>query len=114
MTHARRQLGIAGEAAVAQWYRQRGWMVVASNWRCRDGEIDLVVTKGRLLAFCEVKSRSSATFGVPAEAVTLAKQRKLRQLAAIYLREHGSGARQLRFDVASVLAGDVTVIENAF
>lgn len=114
MTHARRQLGIAGEAAVAQWYRQRGWTVVATNWRCPEGEIDLVVTKGRVLVFCEVKSRTTAAFGTPAEAVTAAKQQRLRRLAARYLGEHGSGGRSLRFDVAAVLAGEIELIENAF
>jgi putative endonuclease len=71
------------------------------------------------LVFCEVKTRSSDRFGVPAEAVTPAKQRRLRALAARFLAGGGAppwtGApRTLRFDVACVLAGEVSVIEAAF
>jgi putative endonuclease len=96
----------------------RGYRIVARNWRCREGEIDLVVWSRRGdLVFCEVKTRSSARFGVPAEAVTPVKQRRLRVLAARFLAAHGSevaGRRSLRFDVAAVTAGRVEVIEAAF
>jgi len=96
----------------------RGYRIVARNWRCREGEIDLVVWSRRGdLVFCEVKTRSSARFGVPAEAVTAAKQRRLRVLAARFLTAHGrevAGRRGLRFDVAAVTAGRVDVIVAAF
>ena len=116
MTRARRALGTAGEAAVAAWYADRGYEVVARNWRCPTGELDLVVRKGRTLVFCEVKSRSSSAFGAPVEAVTPAKQARLRRLAGCWLEAGGTKARasDLRFDVASVLAGEIEVIEGAF
>ena len=122
MTRARRALGAEGEAAVADWYAQRGYQVVARNWRCPSGELDLVVRKGRTLVFCEVKTRTSAAFGAPVEAVTPAKQARLRRLAGCWLEAaggSGSGAGSgaggdLRFDVASVLAGEIEVIEGAF
>jgi putative endonuclease len=114
----RLRLGARGEQLAAEWYAARGCRIVARNWRCREGEIDLVVWSRRgELVFCEVKTRSSARFGAPAEAVTPAKQRRLRVLAARFLAAHGSelaGRRGVRFDVAAVTAGRVEVIEAAF
>ena len=98
----RRRLGVAGEEAVARWYEAAGYDVLDRNWRCRDGELDLVVKKGDTLVFCEVKTRASTRFGSPFEAVTLTKQRRLRNLALRWLAEHRAHGRTLRFDVASV------------
>jgi putative endonuclease len=115
VTRDRQLLGARGEEAVAAWYRARGYDVLARNWRCREGELDLVAARGRQLVFCEVKTRSSTAFGAPVEAVTPAKQRRLRRLAARWLQDQGSTAgAEIRFDVASVLAGSVEVLEDAF
>ena len=115
MTQARRALGAEGEKAVAAWYEAQGYEVVDRNWRCREGELDLVVRYGRLFVFCEVKSRTSTAFGLPAEAVTREKQARIRRLAARWLEEAATmSAREIRFDVAAVLAGDIEVIEGAF
>jgi putative endonuclease len=117
---ARRTLGDAGEELVARWYVDAGYRVLDRNWRCREGELDVVVARGPVLVFCEVKTRRSTAFGVPAEAVTAAKQRRLRTLAMRWLDAHpGPRAATLRFDVASVLAARgeppvVEVIEGAF
>jgi putative endonuclease len=109
------RLGAQGEQRAASWYAARGYVVVARNWRCPDGELDLIVASPTELVFCEVKTRSSDRFGVPAEAVTAAKQRRLRRLAARFLAEAGgAGGRSLRFDVASVVGARVEVIEAAF
>jgi putative endonuclease len=116
----RRTLGDAGEEAVARWYVDAGYRVLDRNWRCREGELDVVVARGPVLVFCEVKTRRTTAFGVPAEAVTFAKQRRLRTLAMRWLDEHPAArARTLRFDVASVLAPRgappvIEVIEGAF
>jgi putative endonuclease len=112
-------LGAAGETAALEWYRSRGFGVVAKNWRCPSGEIDLVVERAGLLVFCEVKTRRASEFGGGYEAVTHSKQRKLRQLAEIFLREHGSLSEVVRFDVASVHAASgkrvsVELFEDAF
>jgi putative endonuclease len=112
---ARRRLGVNGEAQAAEWYAARGYEVVERNWRCSDGEVDLVLRTGNTIVFCEVKTRSSDRFGTALEAVTPTKQRRLRKLGARWLAEHRSHGRvAARFDVASVMAGDITVIENAF
>ena len=114
MTQARRALGISGEDAVAAWYQARGYEVVARNWRCRSGELDLIVRRGRTFVFCEVKTRSSAAFGAPVEAVTRDKQVKVRHLAARWLEDAPTRPTEIRFDVASVLAGEIEVFEGAF
>lgn len=110
----RRALGASGEAAAAAWYEAAGYAVLDRNWRCRAGELDLVLGDGRHVVFCEVKTRSSAAFGVPAAAVTPAKQRRIRHLAMRWLEGHGVRAASLRFDVASVVGDRVDVIEGAF
>ena len=99
---------------MASWYRERGYDVLARNWRCREGEIDLVAGCPGTVVFCEVKARSSDAFGLPAEAVGRAKQARLRRLAARWLAESGPRAQEVRFDVAAVLGGRVDVIEGAF
>src|SRR4051812_43309107 len=111
---------MSGEDLAAAWYEARGYDVVDRNWRCRGGELDLVVRTGRDLVFCEVKARTSAAFGLPAEAVSPTKQARIRRLAARWLRSlDASGGtavapRSIRFDVASVLGGTVEVLEGAF
>jgi putative endonuclease len=115
MTQARRELGKSGEDAVASWYQDQGYQVVERNWRCREGELDLIVRRGRTFVFCEVKARSSDAFGAPQEAVNRQKQVRLRHLAARWLRDDAPvSAVAIRFDVASVLAGEVEVLEGAF
>lgn len=114
MTQARRELGRTGEDAVAAWYEANGYLVVARNWRRREGELDLIVRKGRSYVFCEVKTRSSDAFGAPVEAVGRVKQIRIRHLAAQWLAEATVRAVAIRFDVASVMHGQVEVIEGAF
>lgn len=114
MTDRRRALGASGEDAVAAWYEARGYEIVVRNWRCRDGELDLIVRTGRSFVFCEVKTRTSDAFGVPVEAVTQAKRARLRRLAARWLTEAPMRAHQIRFDVASVMGDRVEVLEGAF
>lgn len=88
--------------------------MLARNWRCRDGELDLIVSDGHQVVFCEVKTRSSVAFGPPAAAVTPAKQRRIRHLAMRWLDENRVRAPALRFDVAAVVDGTVDIIEAAF
>ena len=95
-------MGRRGEDAVARWYEARGYAVVARNWRCRAGELDLVLRGPDVLVFCEVKTRSSAAFGSPLEAITATKARRLRRLAGEWLVATGEHAADLRVDVAAV------------
>jgi putative endonuclease len=115
----RRALGQRGEALVARWYELAGYDVLERNWRCREGELDLILGRGRSVVFCEVKTRTSDRFGAPVEAVTGVKQRRIRTLAARWLAERELRGRDLRFDVASVMVRrgsepEIDVIEGAF
>ena len=119
MTDALRVLGAAGEEAVVQWYGDAGYVLLARNWRVREGELDVIVRRGKTIVFCEVKTRSGDGFGSPAEAVTWRKQARIRKLAVQWLGEHDGRADVLRFDVASVKPDGrgtwiVDVLEAAF
>jgi putative endonuclease len=117
----RLDLGAKGEELAVAWYTGQGYLVLARNWRCREGELDLVVSRDRCVVFCEVKTRTGTGFGLPAEAVTGEKQRRLRRLATRWLGQQApsGGFAEVRFDVAAVtLRGgaepDLEVIEGAF
>jgi putative endonuclease len=116
---ARAALGRAGEEAALQVYLRNGFRLVARNWRCPLGELDLVVRRGRLLVFCEVKTRSVHAFGGGYEAVTRAKRRRLRRLAEAFVAAAAVRPAAARFDVASVAlqrgaAPDVEIFQDAF
>jgi putative endonuclease len=94
-------------------------VVLARNWRVRAGELDVVARSGATIVFCEVKTRRSDTFGLPAEAVTPAKRARIRRLAVQWLADNGEHAAVLRFDVASVKPDGrgrwiVDLLEDAF
>ena len=116
-----RLLGQGGEEQVAEKLRRDGWTIVARNFRCRMGELDLVAENETFLAFVEVKLRKDDRFGSACEAVTTSKQRKLRAAAQYYLMSHPTKL-QPRFDVAEVYAPQgvrtetpaIYYIENAF
>lgn len=115
----RGELGRTGEEAAAAHYLRRGYRLLARNWTCPLGELDLVLARDSLIVFCEVKARSGAAFGGPYEAVTWKKQRKLRSLAEAFLAASAASPDAVRFDVASVTAGaggrpSVFVFEAAF
>lgn len=112
-------LGALGEDAAADHYAANGYDVVARNWRCRIGEIDLVARRGDLLVICEVKARTGSGFGAGWEAVTTRKQHKVRRVAEAFLvAAPDARAMRVRFDVASVLvrggSAAVEVFEDAF
>ena len=111
-----------GEAQVAAYLRAHGYSIVASQYRCRFGEIDLIARDGDTLCFVEVKTRRNGDFGLPREYVTAAKQRKLRATAEYYLVTHDAADAPCRFDVAEVYASEegspdkarIIYLENAF
>jgi putative endonuclease len=114
------ELGRLGEDAALRRYRDLGYSLLARNWRCKVGEIDLVVSRAGVVVFCEVKTRSSGAYGGGFESVTQRKQAKVRSVAVQFLAWNGVTPRAIRFDVASVAvrarggAFDVHLFEDAF
>jgi putative endonuclease len=103
-----------GEQLAAEWYRRRGYVVLARNWRCPTGEIDLIARRGRVVVIGEVKARRSDTFGPAAAAVGPAKQWRLRRLAAEWLATTGVRGVEVRFDVVAITGDRIEVIGGAF
>lgn len=102
----RHALGRYGEDLACRTLRDDGLEVLARNWRCAAGEIDIVAAASGLLVVCEVKTRASEAFGPPEEAVTFAKLRRLRGLAAEWLNEQGEHRQayeRVRLDVVAVV-----------
>jgi putative endonuclease len=97
------ELGSLGERIAATYLTDAGLRVVDRNWRCREGELDIVARDRDAMVFCEVKTRRGIGFGHPVEAVTPSKQRRLRTLAQRWLAAHDEHAPELRFDIVGVL-----------
>lgn len=114
--HLRR--GRWAEEQAAQYLESRGLRLVARNFRCRAGEIDLVMTDGPMLVFVEVRFRRSDRYGSGAESVTWTKQRRLLAAARVYLARHALADARCRFDVVSVskrhYRPDFLWLRNAF
>jgi putative endonuclease len=106
-TVSKQQLGVRGEDLACAELERQGMQVLERNWRCRIGEIDIVAAEagdaGLTLVFCEVKCRSGLGFGHPLEAITFTKMQTLRQLAAIWMRQHRMKASMIRLDAIGVV-----------
>jgi putative endonuclease len=103
MTKERQAVGAYGERLASRYLEAAGLVVLARNWRCGEGEVDLILLDGDDVVFCEVKTRRSGLFGTPAAAVGVAKVRRLRRVAARWLTQSPLRPREIRFDVVSVL-----------
>src|SRR5262245_54179927 len=98
----RGELGRRGESVAEAFLRARDYTIVARNYRCRAGEIDLVALDGPLLVFVEVRSRRGTMAGTPLESVDLRKQGQVVRAARYFLASRGWGERDARFDVIGV------------
>ncbi|MGB8990458.1 MAG: YraN family protein [Desulfobaccales bacterium] len=118
MKDPRRQLGDHGEDLAAAALKQQGYKILERNYVTPLGEIDLIARQGKTLVIVEVKTRKSLTFGSPQEAVSFAKQQRLRRLADYYLKDKRLVGKSVRFDVVAVtMTGDdpqVEIITGAF
>ena len=106
-------LGRRGEDAACKYLKKHGYKIVKRNYKTPVGEADIIAYKGGVYAFVEVKARAGDAFGLPSEAVTREKQRRYHAIAAFFCLSQGEEL-PVRFDVASVLEGDVEYIENAY
>ena len=100
---AKDALGRYGEDLAVEHLRRQGLTIVARNWRCSAGELDVIARDGDTLVVCEVKTRSSRAYGDPVEAVTPRKLRRLRGLALRWLDEQGIHVPDIRFDVIGII-----------
>jgi putative endonuclease len=112
-------LGISGENLACDALSRQGYAILARRYRTRIGEIDIVAMDGPTLVFVEVKTRTSDDYGVPAEAVTWRKQRRIVTMARWYLSERRLHGCLCRFDVVTVLCRRgllpvVEVVKDAF
>lgn len=92
-----------GEQAAADYLRKSGYLILARKYRGKTGEIDIIAKIKDVIVFVEVKTRRSRVFGLPAEAVTYCKQRKILQTALCYLKQTGNNDAACRFDVLEIL-----------
>jgi len=110
--NAKDVLGQQGEQIAATFLAQAGLSVLERNWRCKEGEIDIVAIDGRTLVICEVKTRSGLRFGTPIEAITRQKAWRLRKLAVLWVNAHGLIFEAIRIDIVGVLravSGEFTI-----
>jgi putative endonuclease len=118
---SRKAAGHAAEAAASDYLQSLGYRTLERNWRCRRGEIDLIMRDQDTIVFVEVRSRlSSGRFGTAIESITPQKCRRVRELAAIYLHVTGKREHPIRFDAVAVTVGqdgavsDIRHVSNAF
>ncbi len=103
MTKHRQALGLLGERIAARWLKRDGWFLVAHRFRSGHRDLDLIMRRGDLVAFVEVKARRGDGFGGPVEAVHYRKQRELGRSARVWVDRYGSPELSYRFDVFGVL-----------
>lgn len=106
--------GLKGEALAVKYLKKQGYKIIARNYKCPIGEIDIIAKHKGVLVFIEVKSRNSLAFGRPVEAVDEFKQRKLEQLASFYINTNKLYDVFARFDVVEVLGDQINLIQNAW
>ncbi|GAA3806092.1 YraN family protein [Nocardioides panacisoli] len=100
---ARIALGRYGEDVAARYLTGQGLVLLERNWRCAEGELDLVLREGEVLVACEVKTRTSLVAGTPHEAITDAKLDRLKRLAERWAQERGLRPPETRIDLVAVL-----------
>ena len=115
----RRETGILGERLAGEFLRERGYTIIENNYRCPEGEVDIVARHGDDLVFVEVRTKRSRRFGTPEESITPAKQEKLRTVAARYREAHEDLPESWRIDVVAIELDErgqplrTTLIQNA-
>jgi putative endonuclease len=109
---AQQVAGEAGEDHALRWLQARGLDLVERNFRCKAGEIDLILREGQTLVFVEVRQRADRRFGGAAASVTVAKQRRLLLTAQFYLQRLRT-TPPCRFDVVAIEGGELSWLKNA-
>lgn len=111
----KRKLGARIEQTVKEYLLRHGFIILEMNYRCKQGEIDIIAQDEAYYVFIEVKYRSTVKYGAPQEAVGTAKQKRICKAAQYYLYSHNlSEFTPVRFDVAGILENKITYLKNAF
>ncbi len=119
----KKDFGTSGEKRAIEYLKSNGYNIIATNYRYgRLGEIDIIAYDGNYLCFIEVKTRSSLSYGTPAEAVTKAKQNRIKKLAQIYVSQNSLFEADIRFDIIEIFiakdikapVSNINLIKNAF
>jgi len=112
------ELGIKGEKQAEEFLKKQGYKIITKNFRTPFGQIDIIASEKNTLCFVEVKTRRNFSFGLPQEAVSSIKQKKILKVALAYLKENGLLNRRVRFDVVSILCDKnsykINLIRGAF
>ena len=115
----RRETGILGEKLAGDFLKKRGYRIIEVNYRCSEGEIDIIAMDGDFLVFIEVRTKTSLRFGSPEESITPAKKERLRAVASHYQQTHDNLPQSWRIDVVAVELNQkgkpsrIELIENA-
>lgn len=108
-------MGKIGEEQAISYLIEHGYKIKEQNFFCRNGEIDIIAAEEGYLVFIEVKYRTSENTGLPEEAITISKQRKIIKAARCYLYQKGLlEETPCRFDVVTILKDHITILKNAF
>ena len=110
----RRRSGALGEDMACAYLKNQGFKILERNYARPTGEIDIIAREGDVIAFVEVKARTSVRYGMPAEAVNRAKQAHILRTALLYIAEHGLDDAPMRFDIVEVLPDKIHLIRAAF
>lgn len=111
----KRQLGGSYEKIAGEFLIAKGYEIIEYNFFCKIGEIDIIAKCDEYICFVEVKYRKNKNAGMPIEAVTFSKQRKISKTAMYYCLTHNINENQsVRFDVVGILGNEIVLYENAF
>ena len=111
----RKELGIVGEKLAKNFLKKKGYRIHETNFRCREGEIDIIARENDCLVFVEVRTKASIDFGSPEESMTFAKREKLVTVALSYLKNHQNQSSEWRIDFIGIelnYNGKATRIEH--
>jgi putative endonuclease len=114
MREQNRAKGRIGEDIAVKYLKKHKYQIVERNYSNKLGEIDIIALDGDYLVFVEVKMRETTQFGMPREAVTIYKQRHIIRAAQLYLYQNKLSGVPVRFDIVEILAGEVTLLKDAF
>lgn len=107
-------LGVKGEILAKEYLIKNHYKILKCNYICEIGEVDIIAKQKNVIVFVEVKSRTNTKFGYPRESVTAHKQKKIKDVASLYLIKNNLQNANCRFDVIDILNGEITHITNAF